>query len=515
MTRSTEQLNMYKNTAKLTAQNFVASSGIAVVAILLSSLLRIIVMGVLSRILVPEAYGHYIIGYGLIIILSGTAQWGMPNAMLRWGAVEFYEQRFQSLKAFMYFGLFITLAAMMTLGAISFVFVEQIIGLLGNSITIYEFKLFLISGPLIVTVEIFAAIARSSKSIGWYFLLKEIIPSTVLLLLILMAFYMKMTTETVVICFILSYLITFFVGWGYLKRHFFKDVQAKWLATKYSKKSIFIFGISIALIGFLSLTKDRAIIFLVATYNDAAAAGIFFNATRLAMLMTIILSGINAVLAPQIAILYENGSIHEIQILYQRIVKWIIFLITPVVIISVLEADLVMWIVFGSEYGLAGQVFIIFALFRFFNLICGPTGIVIQMTGIERLDVYANALSLALVTISLIIVLPKYGLYWGAVASGVVGLLIDMLRVWFIKIKIGIIPINLKRVVTLCGLIIIVFAASIVISKFKISEGIHFFITLSLASLTVIISWKTLLNNEDRFLLIQLIKNIKKSSLGK
>ena len=174
-----------------------------------------------------------------------------------------------------------------------------------------------------------------------------------------------------------------------------------------------------------------------------------------------------------------------------------------------------MWVIFGSEYGLAGQLFGLCALFRFFNLISGPTGIVIQMTGIERLDVYTNALHLTLITTTLVIVLPRYGLYWGVIASGFTGLLIDTVRVWIIKMKIGILPISLKGLLTLSSIFILLLIANNIINVFISSKEIHFLSSLTLASLGIAISWKALLNNEDKIYLILLIRSLTKLSMRK
>lgn len=134
----------------------------------------------------------------------------------------------------------------------------------------------------------------------------------------------------------------------------------------------------------------------------------FSVSLRLAMVISFVLLAVNRVAAPRFALLYGGGELHELA----RLVKWVTRLLMvsslPILLVMMAMPGMILQI-FGDEFRQATAVIRLLAVGQFINVITGPVGMLLQMTGHER--VYRNCVlggALAGVALAFVLV-PTYG----------------------------------------------------------------------------------------------------------
>jgi len=424
-----------------------ASGGVVgIVSILTSSLLRLVLLGVLSRLLSPEDYGIYVLGISLLALLFSFSTLGLPSAILRWGAIYSSQDKRKHLE--------ILLAASFSLTGLFSIAIALIIAknpeylqkYLVESLTENTLILVVAILPLFVLVEVVSAAFRSKENIVGYFGIKELLPIVVqiILIFVLMLFYIDLFVA--VSSLLIAYGVSLVAGiLFFIKKYHSINVflLKEFNIFRGDLKSITKFCVVIMLIGLLGVLKDRLPIFLLEGEVSNALIGEFFNASRVAILMTIVLSGFNSILAPKVAALYEAKDVDQINLIYQSAVRWSIVVTMPVFVFLVLNSSWVMNTLFAMENETAGMILLWLTLTRLVNLFAGSPGLIFQMAGIPKYDSWFLILHVLMLALGLSLVIPLYGVLGGVLIILGVGLFVDLLRTYVVWSICKVIPIQL------------------------------------------------------------------------
>lgn len=178
-------------------------------------------------------------------------------------------------------------------------------------------------------------------------------------------------------------------------------------------------------------------IFLLEVFSTTEDVGIFSIAVKLSTLISLILIIINTMFAPKISELYWNKRYEELQNVIYRATKLVFIVSSSIAIILISFSDFFLSL-FGKEFILGNSVLVILVVGQLINAICGSVGIILNMTGHQK--VLRNILIFS-VFISIILnytLIRKYGINGAAVASVVSMALWNILATLFIKYKLNI-----------------------------------------------------------------------------
>ncbi|MEQ8358804.1 MAG: flippase [Cytophagales bacterium] len=165
--------------------------------------------------------------------------------------------------------------------------------------------------------------------------------------------------------------------------------------------------------------------FFLMSYFDGIVIGQFYSETdvgsyaiafKIALLGSFILISINSALGPRIT---ELSSLKKEDLLFKELRKTTrmgFWATAPVLIITLLIPEQILG-VFGEEFQTAAIPLIILMIGQIFNTLNGPTGIVLQLTGHQK--VFKNiVLVSSIITIALnYLLIPFYGLVGAAIAN--------------------------------------------------------------------------------------------------
>lgn len=161
---------------------------------------------------------------------------------------------------------------------------------------------------------------------------------------------------------------------------------------------------------------DWLILTLLATHYSATDVGIFRTAWQVTSIFNLIIISFDAVAGPRIAAAHRVGDLSEIARTWRQAVAIILTLSLPLFILTLVFPGLVMQL-FGSAFAQGTTVLRILALAQFINVLTGPIGSILIMTGGERYSLANSLLSLGIALAAALTLIPLYGLTGAAIAS--------------------------------------------------------------------------------------------------
>ena len=144
--------------------------------------------------------------------------------------------------------------------------------------------------------------------------------------------------------------------------------------------------------------------------------GIYNVAVKVALLTSFTLTAVNSISAPKISEAYNNDKMLEFKKIVIQTTKTIFFSSIPIIIVIFIFPEFILNF-FGKDFVVAKSALLILAFSQVINAMSGSVGIILNMTGKEK--VFRNVLTAALlINISLnLFLIPIYGIEGAAIAS--------------------------------------------------------------------------------------------------
>lgn len=122
---------------------------------------------------------------------------------------------------------------------------------------------------------------------------------------------------------------------------------------------------------------------LLGSLRDAAEAGVYAAALRLALLLNFLLVAFNTVLAPRFAVLYKDGQRARLRRLAVSSTLAMLVLSAPFFVgVFVFPGELLS--LFGPQFAAGADALRVLGAGQFVNLCCGPVMLILLMTGHQR-----------------------------------------------------------------------------------------------------------------------------------
>jgi O-antigen/teichoic acid export membrane protein len=187
------------------------------------------------------------------------------------------------------------------------------------------------------------------------------------------------------------------------------------------------------LVNSMNLVLGWTDVLVLGMWRDAAEVGIYGIALRIALLTAFVLSAINVVVAPQFAALHSQGNDAALKRLAQQSALWTLIAAAPAILVLLLVPDLILQI-FGPQFKDGAGALRILALGQLVNVATGSVGILLVMTGHEKLMRNIVAASAALNLLGNLALVPRYGAI-GAAASTALSLAFMNILSWYMVRK--------------------------------------------------------------------------------
>jgi len=181
-------------------------------------------------------------------------------------------------------------------------------------------------------------------------------------------------------------------------------------------------------------------LFLLGIWSNSEDIGTYGAASRVVMLVSLMLITVNNVIAPKFAELYSNGDLRALESVATRLALVLTLLAAPIFLLFIFQGKLVMSL-FGDGFVKGHIVLQILSIGQIVNVMTGAIAFILLMSGNEgsfqRISIWST---IGMLVIS-IITIPMWGDVGAALAVAVSLSANNIAAVWIVYKKLNIMPI--------------------------------------------------------------------------
>lgn len=174
------------------------------------------------------------------------------------------------------------------------------------------------------------------------------------------------------------------------------------------------------ILGALCMINNQTDIVMLGVLQGDESVGLYIGPSKLASLVTFIILARNSAIGPNIASLYASGKKYQLEKLVMQSSK-IILSISCVLAVFILFFNDFLLGLFGKEFLVGKSILILLLLGHIMTALAGPVGILLNMSGNEKISLLAFSLS-AILNICLNYYLIPHGGGEGAAVATTISL---------------------------------------------------------------------------------------------
>jgi len=372
--------------------------------------LQVIAQIVLARTLGPLSYGLYAIGWTVLRIVSLLAPLGLDRAVLRFGA-QSKESSDLDIKGVILDSFFISVASGAAVGTAVFALAPWLAEYVFRKPEVTDvLRIFAIAFPVAAGLKVCVAAIWSTRRVRIAALAEDLGQPALNLALVIAAFYLSLglvgAASAAVLSFVLSFAAAVYFSFLLLRR-----LLSATTPIVHEPKRLLAFSLPAALAGAMPVFLTWVDRIVVGVIRPADEMGVYHAVSQFSILFSIVLSGIGGgILGPMIARLYSEGERDRLQGLFRVTTKWGLYMSVPAFLIMCIMPLTLLTVVYGNDYQSGTVPLVILAFAGFVNAGTGPVGMLLVMTGRERVWLAISFGALVLDIALLVALTPSWGL---------------------------------------------------------------------------------------------------------
>lgn len=181
-------------------------------------------------------------------------------------------------------------------------------------------------------------------------------------------------------------------------------------------------------------------VLMIGSFCDSTEVGRYSVAARLALLMSFFLQVSNSAISPNLARLFTEKKIDDMKMLVNRVTGALVIISLLFLLVFLFTGKFILQL-WGDEFIDAYNILIILSIGQFFNMATGCSGLLLVMCGFEKIHGNISVFCLILNLILNYLLINSYGAIGAAIATAIVFTLSNLLKMIYVKVKIGILTI--------------------------------------------------------------------------
>lgn len=178
-------------------------------------------------------------------------------------------------------------------------------------------------------------------------------------------------------------------------------------------------------------------VFLMGIWASSSDTAIIGIATRISLLIALVLQAVTASVSPQYAKLYSAGEYRRLASMIRRFSLLLTAAASPIFLVMVVFNTSIMSM-FGEGFAEGGMVLAILAVGQFVNTLCGTTFAVLTMSGHERDVRNTTLVTAAVLGVLCVLLIPPYAAIGGALSISATVIVNNALAMIQIRRRLGI-----------------------------------------------------------------------------
>ncbi len=370
---------------------------------------------ILARVLGPDGFGLYGIGWIFFRIGAILATFGLDSGVIHFSS-QFWDKDKRKLSEI----VFSALVSAFLIGSVIGTLIYLSAGGLAHSFNKPDLelvlRLFSYAIPALAGMTILSASTRVSKDMRKANLIEEIIfPGSTVLLIGIVYFYGG-DLEDYVFGSAIAVYISLFLGLLISRTNLLK-IDVHWSALYQQSKTLIKYSLPITLpilFGTLINLTDRI---FTGYFLPEVDTGIYQSVSLISALFIAILSAFKTMAAPMIAENYHSGKSAELQNLMMISTRWVFNICAPVLLVFLTAPDAFIGTFFGASYLPGSQALIFLAFAQLINISKGPIDQLLIMTGNQKQWLLITLTAFGVNILSNLILIPNLGINGAAIAQ--------------------------------------------------------------------------------------------------
>jgi O-antigen/teichoic acid export membrane protein len=386
----------------------------------------------LARYLGVQGFGYYVLAFSTMTILSVMATMGIPNLITRYISKYDVHNNFSAVKGLLIkTNLFVVFSTVIifALAFISYLFWWRHYNSVLVETLLYSFLLV----PLLGFGALLSAALRGLKLV----ILSEL-PNTIfrnflfsISIVICVIIDYKLTPQLAIIFQIFAAALGFLLGYIFLRKNLL--LKLKTISPTYFNKEWVSQTIPFSISSGVQVVKSKALTFILAVFGSIESVAIFEVAMRGAALVSFILDGLNMAISPFISSSFEKGETANIQKILKKTSRIILAFSLPVALLFIIGGEQLIQFVFGDDYKGSYIPLVILCVGQLFSAIIGSVGLVLNMTGNQKVYSNNNIMMLLLIILLSIPIVIYYNVNGAAVLFSATLVLQNILLLVYVK----------------------------------------------------------------------------------
>jgi O-antigen/teichoic acid export membrane protein len=418
-------------------------AGILFVGRITGTVITILNQILLARLLGPNNFGLYAIGFALTRIVGAISPLGLESGIVRFGST-----RWRPLQPEFHFllrasqwlalagggiigGIIFLLASPLANGVFRDPALEEVIR--WTSINVMAF------GVLQVTTAA-TQITRDMKYTVWAV---EIIQPISMFILTIGLLLSGCGLSGVLAGTALSYGLAAIFAWT-MVNVLFKDLNSLQKKSMIDLKDLVRFSLSISLGKLLFILISWVDRLVIAASRTPEEVGVYQAATQPSILFSVILGIFNPYMAASVAPLWENNQHETLNRLFQISTKWGLYISLPAFLLMWLAPRELITALFGDAYGRGVIVLQLLALGQLINVGTGAVGQLLMMSGRQKQWIKTAAFVLLFDLVLNFSLTPVLGIDGTAVAACLSTALLFLIGLFLVAREMRLWPYSLK-----------------------------------------------------------------------
>lgn len=370
----------------------------------------------MARLLGPDAFGLYAIGWNILRIIGILAPLGLHNGVVHFGT-PFWRKDNPALRNILSRSVILSFAIGWGVTAVLLILAPWLTtDVFKEPEFLPLFRVFALMLPFMGALRVAANATRITQRMIFSVASEEIAQGALNLALFIVFYLVGWRLFGAIVATVLSFALAFGLSLYFLRR-LFAPAFVEPSRTAVSNQALLAYSLPTALAGMFGVIINRIDRLFLGFYWPSEEVGIYQAAAQLSIIMALVLNAFNMILMPMIAEQYHKRDMKQLEELFRVNTKWGIYCVVPVVLTILFASSDVMTVLFGVEYEAGATALLILTIGQFINIATGATGTILIMTGQQsawfRLSVLITVVNLTL-NMTLI---PRWGMNGAAVAT--------------------------------------------------------------------------------------------------
>lgn len=370
----------------------------------------------LARLLGPEAFGLYALGWTIYRIVGRVGPLGLEQGTVR------YAPRYRStdpsrMKGLLLQSLGISLLSGLAMASAFFLCAPWLAeGVFNKPELTSVIRWFSPAFLLVPVLKVAVAATRVSQRMKYAVYAEHLVLPAVNLLFILAFFFLGWGLLGAVAALWLSVGTALILALYYVKSLFPKVLSGQVASIRISRE-VLTFSLVASFAGVFAAVSSWVDRLLVGYFQPAADLGVYQAVSQFSILFAAIIGAFNTIFSPMIADLHQRGEMEQLNELFKVSTKWGLYTSLPIFVVICLAPRDVVLALFGAEYASGALPLVILACAQLVNVGSGSVGLMMVMTGNQKRWLWISGSAFLSTVVLGCLLIPRFGLIGAALAT--------------------------------------------------------------------------------------------------